>query len=109
MSLEMYDVILGWDILTELGIILDFKAYITACYNHLLEKQPNTAGEETPTYYKKEDDLAHDRARSHIQNTLKEALSENIITKEEYKFMDPEDKNASTFYCNFKVHKKTYA
>ena len=87
-------------------IILDFKAYMTACYNHLLEKQPNTAGEETPKYYKKEDDFALDRARSHIQNTLKEALKENIITKEEYKFMDPEDKNASKFYCNFKVHKK---
>ena len=27
------------------------------------------------------------------------------ITEEEVKAMDPENKNASKFYCNFKIHK----
>ena len=90
-------------------IILDFKAYMAACYNHLLENQPDTTLEEPKKYYKKEDDFALERAKIHIQNTLKEALDRNIITKEEYKCMDPEDENPAKFYCNFKVHKKTYS
>ena len=74
-------------------IILDFKEYMMACYNHLLENQPNQVEENPNKYYKKEDDFALERAKKYIQKTLKEALEENIITKEEYKHMDPEDKN----------------
>ena len=29
-----------------------------------------------------------------------------LITKEEYDFMDPTEKDVSKFYCNFKVHKE---
>ena len=89
-------------------IILDFKAYMKACYDHLLSRQPNQQeGNETQNnmYYKKEDEFALERAKKHINTTLKEALNNNIISKEEYKAMDPEDKNPSKFYCIFKVHK----
>ena len=88
-------------------MILDFKYYMRACYDHLLSSQPNALeGEDPRMYYKKEDEFALERAKKHIQDTLKEASEDNIITKEEYKAMDPEEKNPSKFYCNFKVHKK---
>ena len=89
-------------------IILDFKAYMKACYDHLLSRQPNQQeGNETQhnMYYKKEYKFALERSKKHINTTLKEALNNNIISKEEYKAMDPEDKNPSKFYCIFKVHK----
>ena len=38
---------------------------------------------------------------------LKDGLDKNIITKEEYLIMDPEDKDAAKFCCKFKVHKQT--
>ena len=88
-------------------MILDFKSYMRACYDHLLSSQPNTEeGQEPRMYYKKEDEFALERAKKHIKDTLKEAFEENVITKEEYKDMDPDEKNSTKFYCNFKVHKK---
>ena len=71
-----------------------------ACYEHLLSKQS-----ETQTYYRKVDDLELDRAKVKIRNTLEEALKNKIITEEEFKAMDPDDKHPGKFYCNFKIHK----
>ena len=45
--------------------------------------------------------------KNKIQATLKEALEETIITKDEFNAVNPEEKNPSKFYCNFKVHKET--
>ena len=36
---------------------------------------------------------------------MKEGLENKTITKEEFKAMDPTDKNPSKFYCNMKIHK----
>ena len=44
--------------------------------------------------------------KNKILDTLEEALEDKIITKEEFDAMQPEDKNAYRFYCNFKVHKQ---
>ena len=77
-------------------MILDFKAYMKACYDHLLSSQPTKHDEDNShpnMYYKKEDDFALERAKNHINTTLKEALDNNIITKEEYNAMDPQEKN----------------
>ena len=90
-------------------MILDFRAYMKACYDHLLSTQPNltTEDESSPKmYYKKEDEFALERAKRHITSKLKEALDNNIISKDEFQAMDPEDKNPSKFYCLFKVHKE---
>ena len=77
-----------------------------ACYDHLLSNQPNTEeGAEPNIYYKKEDKFALERAKKHIKDTLNEAFEEKIKTKEEFKAMDPDEKDPSKFYCNFKVHK----
>ena len=54
----------------------------------------------------REDNFALERSKNHIDTTLKEALTNKIISKEEYKAMDPEDKNPSKLYCLFKVHKQ---
>ena len=57
-------------------------------------------------YYKAVDEFALERAKTQINNVLKEALENKVITKEEYSAMDASDKDPSKFYCNFKVHKK---
>ena len=44
-------------------------------------------------------------AKEKIIETLKEALDDGIITQSDYKAMNPEDRNAAKFYCNYKVHK----
>ena len=56
-------------------------------------------------YYKKVEDIELDRAKARIKNTLEEALENNIITEEEFRALNPDDKNPSKFYCNFKIHK----
>ena len=86
-------------------MILDFRAYMKACYDHLLSTQPNlTTGDESSPkmYYKKEDKFALERSKRHITSKLKEALDNNIISKDEFQAMDPEDKSFSKFYCLFK-------
>ena len=88
-------------------VILDFKMYMRACYEHLVSKQPDQTNslEGENNYYKKEDKFALERANKHIIMVLKEGLEKEIITKEEYTAMDPSDKTASRFYCNLKIHK----
>ena len=79
-------------------IILDFNSYMKACYNHLLSNQPGQYDQEgTLKYYQKEDDFAADKAKNHINATPKRALEEKIISKEEYKAMDPDDKKPFKF------------
>ena len=88
-------------------VILDFKMYMKACYEHLLSKQPDQTNslKGDNRYYKKEDEFALERAKKHILSVLKEGLDKEIITKEEFAAMDPCDKTASRFYCNLKIHK----
>ena len=91
-------------------VILDFKDYVKACYTHLLSNIPNQTNnieEEPQMYYKAVHEFALEEAKSKITETLKEALEQEIITETEYTAMNPEDKNPSKFYCNFKVHKQT--
>ena len=71
-------------------------------YDHLLSNVPGN----NQRYYEPVNEFALEEARNKISDTLKEALEDKVITKEEYDAMQPEDKNASTFYCNFKVHKQ---
>ena len=72
-------------------IIMDFKMYMQACYEHLLEKQQNENGTES-NYYKEVDSFELDKSKKKIKSVLQEALSNNTITKEEFKAMDPSDK-----------------
>ena len=90
-------------------VIINFKDYMTACYEHLLSSIPNqsSSNEEPKMYYKAVNEFALENAKTQILSTLKEALEEKIITKEEFNAMNPEEKNLSKFYCNFKVHKQT--
>ena len=81
-------------------LILDFNEYLKACYEHLFSSLS-----DTKQYYEKVDDLEEERAKRKIKHVLQEALEDNIITKEEFKAMDPEDKRPAKFYCNFKIHK----
>ena len=41
-----------------------------------------------------------------INTTIKEELANEIISKEEYKAMDLEDKNPSKLYCLFRFTKR---
>ena len=91
-------------------VILDFEDYLKSCYDHLLSSVPSQSLEEVANpkmYYEPVDEFALERARKTISDTLKEALENEIITKDEFTIMNPKDKNASKFYCNFKVHKQT--
>ena len=56
-------------------------------------------------YYKRVEDLELQRSQNKILNILNEALEDNIISEEEFRAMDQEEKNAAKFYCNFKIHK----
>ena len=89
-------------------VILDFKDYIKASYDHLLSSVPeeNPSEETRQMYYTPVNEFALEDAKNKINITLKEALENNIITKEEFSAMSPDDKNPSKFYCNFKVHKQ---
>ena len=51
------------------------------------------------------DEFAVERAKLKIKNILQEGLDKNILTKSDFNEMNPDDKEAGRFYCNFKVHK----
>ena len=87
------------------GIVLvNYKDYMKTCYDHLLSKVQNQTG-EPQMYYKAVNEFALEDAKEKIIVTLKEALDDGIITQSDYKAMNPEDRNAAKFYCNYKVHK----
>ena len=84
-------------------IILDFQEYIKACENHLGSKTKT----EVP-YYVKADARTLEEAKEAIENIVKEGFDNDIINKDEYKAMLPEeDIKPGRFYATFKVH-KTY-
>ena len=84
-------------------IILDFNTYMKACYEHLLEKQSTKDGDLN--YYVMVDDFEVEKSKRIIKTVLKEALFNEIISKNEFQSMDPSEKNLSKFYMTFKVHK----
>ena len=81
-------------------MILDFKQYMEACYDHLTSKTANG----TP-YYSKVDDLAEERVKTKIRKILKDMLEKNVISKTEFDAMSADDKTPGRFYSNFKIHK----
>ena len=83
-------------------ILLDFDKYLKVCYEHLLSVQEGTQGQ----YYKEVPSIEIEVSKKEIRAILDEGLEAKIITKEEYNFMDPTDKDVAKFYCNFKVHKE---
>ena len=56
-------------------------------------------------YYVKVDSSAIKESKSKIKLLIEEGLNNKIISQEEYEAMKPDDKNPSTFYCTFKIHK----
>ena len=88
-------------------VILDFKDYMKACYTHLLSSVPNETSDQPSMYYQAVNEFALEEAKTKILDVLKEALEKELITKSEFTAMNPEKKDPSNFYCNFKVHKQS--
>ena len=86
-------------------IILDYQEYMKACYDHLLSVQTYENGDTKP-YYKKVPDIFLEIAKRKIKHVLAEGYNSDILSREECVAMDPDDKEAAKFYCNFKVHKE---
>ena len=82
-------------------IILEYNEYVKACYKHLTSSQS-----EGNPYYTQVDALKVERSKGQIESTLQVALKNIIISQDELNAMNAKDKEASQFYCNFKVHKK---
>ena len=85
-------------------IILDFKDYLRACYEHLVSRLENKEG-LPQNYYKEVQGGFIEEAKLEIKDVLVEAQALDLITDAEFKAMDPEDCDPARFYCNFKVHK----
>ena len=86
-------------------MIMDFDIYIKACIEHLESKQLNENNELKPHYEK----VSHAEivtATRKVEEILREGLETNILSKEEFSAMMPNEKDAAKFYCNFKVHKE---
>ena len=81
-------------------IILNYDEYMRSCYVHLTSFQS-----ENKPYYTQVDEFEIERTKSKISNTLKEALSDGIISQDEHSEMIADEKGPGRFYCNFKVHK----
>ena len=56
-------------------------------------------------YYEKVEDIQILQAKNKIKHVLEEALEKQTISKEEFNAMEPDEKNPSKLYCNFKIHK----
>lgn len=85
--------------------ILDFDDYVKSCDNHLKEEQVDKNGNKK-RYYKEVNKATLEEASSKIKLLLDEGFDNQLLSKQEYEAMCPEGKNASKFYCNFKVHKE---
>ena len=81
-------------------IIHNFKDYMKSAYEHLLSKTS-----EGESYYKRIADIELQVSKSIIKSVLTEGLEAQIITKEEFVAMNPDDKNPAKFYCISKIHK----
>ena len=62
-------------------LILDFKLYMQACYEHLIAKQKNENGEEE-SYYVQIEDWEIERSKNKIMTVLLEGLDNKIISEE---------------------------
>ena len=82
-------------------IVLDFDEYIRSCEDHL-----NSKLNETTNYYTKVNSKTIEVAKSKLKLVLEEGLNNEMITKEEYNAMKPDDKKPGKFYCTYKVHKE---
>ena len=83
------------------GIIIhNFKDYVKSCYEHLLSK---TLQEDR--YYEQVEDIELIISKNKIRKVLEDGLNQQIISKEEFNAMDPDDKNPARFYCMSKIHK----
>ena len=86
-------------------IILDYPAYMRACYEHLMTVKTLDDG-QNKEYYSRADEIDLERTKSKIRSLIQEGLEEDVLTDEEYSAMLADDKDAAKFYCTFKVHKK---
>ena len=86
-------------------IILNFKDYMRACYEHLYSRLENK-GEVSLNYYQNVEDVFLQRAKIEIISVLQQALENQLISSGEFQAMDPTDCDPARFYCNFKVHKQ---
>ena len=82
-------------------IILNFKDYMQACYEHLLSKT-----KDGRAYYSQVDAMTVEKAKHNIKVVLEEALEKGVISKTEFDAMSADEKEPGRFYSNFKVHKK---
>ena len=85
-------------------IILDFKEYMKACYEHLESKLQYENG-QLKNYYSKVHPVALQSAKLKVKRILDQALQDNIISQDEYQAMNAEDGDPAKFYSIFKVHK----
>ena len=86
-------------------ILLDFNEYMKSCYEQL-NSRLNYENGESKAYYQKVEDWELLKAKKEINNLLNEGLERNIISKNEYDAMNPEDKNPGKYYQIFKIHKE---
>ena len=71
-------------------ILLNFKDYMNACYEHLLSRI-ETKNNQPQYYYKQVDCLFLEKAKINIEDVLIEAHSLDFLTKNEYNIMNPRD------------------
>ena len=72
-------------------VIVNFDDYIETCVNHLSSSQASSKGEEAQ-FYQKVDNKEIDNAKLHITKVIQEGFNNEILNKNEYKEMLPENK-----------------
>ena len=85
-------------------LILNYEDYIEACYNHL-NLEVKTKSGEAINYYEKVNDSILTDSKKIIRLVIEEGLDNELISREEFEAMVPDDKKPGRFYCTFKVHK----
>ena len=85
-------------------IILDFDDYMKAAQKHLSATNETENGEQIPFYTKVQPEAVEEVANK-IDNIIKEAVDNYILTSEEAEAMSAGEKSVGKFYMNFKVHK----
>ena len=85
-------------------IVLNYNDYIDSCNEHLSISK--VEGTEMRDYYEKVDENEFIKSKERIREVLEEARDNDIIDKDEYDALNPNEKPPSKFYCTFKVHKE---
>ena len=85
-------------------ILLDFEEYMNACYVHFNSKLTMEDG-STKEFYTKMGNDSVEKASRILKCTLEEAFDNQIISKGEYKALNPDGKKTAKFNCTFKMHK----